>query len=72
MTVTISLGVGCAPGGRVASAEALLAVSDAALYQAKDAGRNRVVVGILTTDPSGIKALTSGSDEREEGKRSAA
>ncbi len=49
IAITISIGVAC---GNDASADALLAAADRALYAAKRAGRNRVVVeGSITTPP---------------------
>ncbi len=44
MKLTISLGVGCFPAEGVEDGKALIEVSDMALYEAKNAGRNRVVV----------------------------
>src|SRR3954452_17840557 len=43
LDLTVSLGVAAA-GGSELSAEALLRAADAALYRAKDEGRDRVVV----------------------------
>lgn len=45
--VTISIGVAVQPAPGAASADALLRLADAALYGAKDAGRNCVVVRAL-------------------------
>ena len=45
--VTISIGVACFPDLRVDDAERLLQYADAALYQAKELGRNRVVLAQL-------------------------
>lgn len=42
LRITISVGVACAPGGDDASADLLYQRADAALYQAKATGRNRV------------------------------
>ncbi|HVU04455.1 MAG TPA: sensor domain-containing diguanylate cyclase [Polyangiaceae bacterium] len=43
--VTASLGVAYCPGDRAADADRLLATADDALYRAKRAGRNQVVLG---------------------------
>jgi diguanylate cyclase (GGDEF)-like protein len=43
--VTISVGIAAQPGQGAASPDALLRLADAALYRAKDAGRNRVLLG---------------------------
>jgi diguanylate cyclase (GGDEF)-like protein len=45
--VTISVGVAATPDARGTSAEALVAAADRALYEAKQAGRNRVVAAPL-------------------------
>ena len=42
VSVTVSIGVACAPDDRVTSPESLLALTDAALYRAKADGRNVV------------------------------
>jgi two-component system cell cycle response regulator len=42
--VTVSIGVSCFPSAHVDSAEDLFARADAALYQAKERGRNLVCV----------------------------
>lgn len=42
LNATFSVGVACAPQGRIESIDALLAASDRALYRAKEHGRNRV------------------------------
>jgi diguanylate cyclase (GGDEF)-like protein len=44
LRVTVSIGVGCTPNGS-GTASALIALADAALYDAKRSGRNRVVLG---------------------------
>lgn len=44
LTVTASVGVVCYPRDDVRRLEDLIALADAALYRAKDAGRNRVIV----------------------------
>ena len=43
MQVTASIGLVLAPAGRRRPSSALLATADLSLYQAKEAGRNRVV-----------------------------
>nr|WP_314629048.1 diguanylate cyclase [uncultured Janthinobacterium sp.] len=45
--VTISVGIAVQPAPGTADPDALLRVADAALYQAKDAGRNGVVLRVL-------------------------
>jgi diguanylate cyclase (GGDEF)-like protein len=67
--VTISIGIAEAPrdGG---SPQAVVAAADSALYQAKAAGRDRVVV---TLDPHGAStALTTPEDGDEDGSDEAA
>ncbi|NIP72407.1 MAG: diguanylate cyclase [Gammaproteobacteria bacterium] len=47
LTLTVSIGLLCAPANDIDDAETLLRKIDQALYQAKDAGRNRMVeVGV--------------------------
>jgi len=50
--LTISIGVACFPA-HAETPEALLKAADQALYQAKDSGRNRVVLSSLTEESSG-------------------
>ena len=50
-TVTASLGVATSEGPDRSTAEAFLQRADAALYQAKDEGRNRVVVAPVGDEP---------------------
>ena len=45
--VTISLGVAGSNGGERLDVESLVRVADAALYRAKEQGRNRVVVSTV-------------------------
>ena len=51
VTVTASIGTASMPGS-AAGAEALIAAADAALYEAKRAGKNRVVAGAPAADRS--------------------
>ncbi len=48
VSATVSIGVSCVPQGMDESEQSLLARADAALYKAKESGRNRVVNGGLT------------------------
>jgi diguanylate cyclase (GGDEF)-like protein len=50
--VTISVGVSFAAAGSVATAEDLLAAADAALYESKAMGRNRVTARSITPQPA--------------------
>jgi two-component system cell cycle response regulator len=43
LNITVSLGLGCLPNSSIGSPEELIAVADKALYEAKRAGRNRLV-----------------------------
>jgi len=45
LAVTISVGVASIPDETIGSDDDLLRVADAALYRAKDSGRDRVVIG---------------------------
>jgi diguanylate cyclase (GGDEF)-like protein len=51
--VTVSIGVSFAAADEPATAEALVAAADAALYESKGSGRNRVTVRRLTPRPAG-------------------
>lgn len=43
ISITISIGISCCPGGTMRELKELLADADAALYAAKSAGRNQVI-----------------------------
>ena len=55
-TLAVSIGVACFPADGAQLPE-LLYAADAALYRAKDAGRNRVLLAERT--PPGTSALTA-------------
>jgi diguanylate cyclase (GGDEF)-like protein len=50
--VTISVGIAIQPGRDAGDPDALMRLADAALYRAKDAGRNRVVLGEHSSERS--------------------
>jgi diguanylate cyclase (GGDEF)-like protein len=54
--VTISVGAAAAPPTASLGAAALLAAADAAMYRAKQAGRNRVEAGALGDAAPGVRA----------------
>ena len=43
--MTVSLGIAAYPEGRVDNQTELVQMADAAMYEAKSAGKNRVVMG---------------------------
>jgi PleD family two-component response regulator len=49
--VTVSVGIAVQPERFAGDPDALLRLADAALYRAKDAGRNRVVVSQDASGP---------------------
>jgi diguanylate cyclase (GGDEF)-like protein len=56
--VTVSIGVSHSQPGPTGSAEELLAVADAALYESKALGRNRVTMRAVTPQPAAEQART--------------
>ena len=58
VSVTVSMGVTVGGGAIPTDAESLLRTSDEALYQAKNAGRNRVVVCEIDEDRLPPRAKT--------------
>ncbi len=56
-TVTVSIGYACQASGRFESAEQLFEAADAALYTAKEQGRNTIAAfqGRRSDDPSSLK-----------------
>jgi diguanylate cyclase (GGDEF)-like protein len=56
--VTVSIGVSCARPGAAGGADDLVAVADAALYESKALGRNRVTAGRVTPQPVAEPART--------------
>jgi GGDEF domain-containing protein len=47
MVIPVTISVGAAVDPRIADAQALIAAADAAMYEAKRAGRNRVSLHAL-------------------------
>jgi len=63
-TLSVSIGVALFPQ-HASEAEALLAKADEALYQAKGAGRDRVVISEMSTGASARAQATSITGEPE-------
>jgi two-component system cell cycle response regulator len=59
--VTMSIGIASLRGNRPAHADQLVALADAALYRAKDAGRNCITLSEISVDPSFPRFNASGS-----------
>jgi diguanylate cyclase len=61
ITITASLGVACYPGPGINDLNDLLKAADRALYNAKESGRNRVVIATTSTDVDTVANTLSNS-----------